>query len=857
MNDDALKSLVARAESGNADAQYELALLILDESAPDDGSWEMDSSRDSKALEQGSRWLVLAAINGCPEAQTDLAKRYHYGIDFPENQSKALEWFSLGADNGCAEAQFFLGELYTADDVVAYDIETALSWYELSAKNGNQWAQLALFDIYRNGADLSLPDLEKALFWGRKAAEQGNLSAQVSLGRMFFEGETVQRDPMEAAFWLHLAADLDDDAKFLLATLYFNGHGVEKNIARSAELFRSLARKGDAEAMVQLALVLSEMFRPPHDEIHSWLAKASEAGNLHAREMLEDIEAAEEVYSIKEDFRKAIGPPRTASQWRALAEAGDAEAQFSFARMLEDGRDLQGDCEEAVRWYTLAAQQNHVGALWHLSNCYQSGLGVEQDEDMALKFLQLAAEGGNADAQLQLGWQYFFGSKVSEDKVKAFQLFKQSSNQWNLSALVWQGHCYQHGAGVSLDRKKACELYRTAADLGVVGAQFKLGMMHLLGWGVDQNSEEAARWLQKAAERDHTPSMVELGRMHLTGDGVKESQTEAENLFRKAAGLGDPDGLAAMRYIEDVWRVETPARVELHEQVEDDDFLGQVIGHKFSVLSRLGDGGSSRVYKAKNVFTDRIVAMKLLSVQLKINDVAIQRFQREAKSLSRLDHPNLIRLHDFGITSGDRPYLVVDFIRGTSMEDLLKQDGPFDVDTGIDLFLQIVDGLCTAHDAGIVHRDIRPGNIMVIEPRTPSQLAKLVDFGIAKLFAENADQFDPLSCTGQVEGTPVYMSPEQCQGQAPDARSDIYSLGCVFFEALTGIRAVRGNSFFETICSHLYQAPASIVEARPEANFEGGLDVVIRKMMAKDPNARFQDLHALKEELIRLRAAAA
>lgn len=861
MNDDALKCLLARAESGNADAQYELAILMLDESSPEDDSWEVDCGKGSKALEQGCRWLVVAAQNGNRDAQTDLAKRYHYGIDFSENQTKAFEWFSKAAESECAEAQFFLGEIFTADDVVPYDIETALTWYERSAQNGYQWAQLALFDIYRNGADLSVPDLEKSLHWGRKAGEQGNLSAQVSLGKMFFEGETVARDPLEAAFWLHLAADLDDDAKSLLATLYFSGHGVEKNIAKAAELFRSLARKGDSDAMVQLSLVLSEMYKPPHDEIHSWLIRASECGNMHAREMLEEIEAAKQSdHSLEKEFQSLVGAPRTASQWRALAEAGDADAQFCFARMLEDGNDLQGDIDEAVRWYRRSAEQGHIGATWHLSKCYESGLGVEQDEEKALDLLHEAADGGNADAQLQLGWQYFFGSKVEEDQAKAFQLFKCASDEWNLSALVWQGHCYQHGAGVSQDRVKACELYRRAADLGMLGAQFKLGMMYLLGWGVEQNSVQAAQWLDRAARNNHTASMVELGRMHLTGDGVEESQELAVNLFRQAAELGDPDGLAALSYVDAVWKNDLRCGASTDvSKIESDNWVGRLIAGKYSILSRLPDDGVHRVYKARNVFSERIYSIKILAPfkGLRLNDVATQRFQREAKAVSRLDHPNLVRLHDFGIASGDQPYLVLDYNRGVSLEDLLKKDGPFDTERCIAIFLQIVDGLAVAHDAGVIHRDIRPENILLVDPRTPLELAKIVDFGIAKRLSPEGEQLDPLSITGPVTGTPAYLSPEQCQGQELDCRSDIYSLGCVFFETLTGMRAIRGNSFFETVCSHLYQPPASIIEARPEANFNRQLDAVVRKMMAKDPSARFKDLDDLREELIQLLAAAA
>lgn len=942
MDDNALKSLTARAQSGDADAQYQLAVLILDGEMfePDDSSWEVDRAH-GKELEEGSRWLIMAARNGNREAQTDLAKRYHYGIDFPENQTRAFEWFTLAADNECGEAQFFLGELFTGDDVVPYDIETALQWYERSAANGYQWAQLALFDIFRHGADLRLPNIETAVYWGRKAGEQGNLSAQVGLGKLFFEGELVERNPMEAAFWLHLAADLDDEAKYLLAILYFHGQGVDKKVAKSAELFRSLARKGDADAMVQLALVLSEMFRPPHDEIHSWLIKASALGHVHAREMLEEIESSNRPVEGSNEFKTAEGQQRTPSQLHALAEAGDAEAQFGLARLLEEGRELQGDYKEAVRWYQLAAAQGHAAAQWSLSTCYQAGLGVEPDEQKAIEFLQRSAGGGNPDAQLQLGWQYYFGSIVAEDKRKAFQLFKNASEQWNLNALVWQGHCYEHGAGVVSDRRKACELYRKAAELGIINAQFKLGMMYWRGLGVRQNCEEAADWFSRAARHNHSAALVELGRMHLTGDGVARSKFQAEIFFRRAAELGDADGkfelgrlllLADDRDIDIAIKQVTEAAEEnvveaqlylanLYEQghgslqpdiglaakwyqtaanngdkdakyrltallsrdgsrlcdllnsmldedvstndrpsskcLSEGNWQGEMIANKFVVLSLLADDQFGRTYKARNVFTDRIVAIKVLRTWRKSDDMLIRRFQREAKAISRIAHANLIRLHDFGIGAGAAPYIVQEYLRGSSLEALLKQEGSIDLERCLSIFLQILDGLTVAHEAGIIHGDIRPGAITILNARSGQETAKLVDFGVARLFLDPCQEIDRIILSGFATGTPTYLSPEQFQGQALDSRSDIYSLGCVLFEALTGQRAISAGSFFETLCAQLYQPPASIIQTRPEAKFSHQLDAVVSKMMAKDPNARYQDLLHLRENLIQVLAAAA
>lgn len=918
-----MKSLITRAESGDAHAQYELALLLLDDnSATEDRCWDVDSA-NGKELEQGCRWLIVAARNGVLEAQTDLAKRYFYGIDFPENQDRALEWFTKAAESDCGEAQFFLGEIFTGDEIVPYDIETALTWYERSAKSGFKWAQLALFDIYRNGADLSVPDMEQALFWGRKAGEQGSVVAQLTLGRMLFEGNQVERDPVEAAFWLHLAADRDDESKQLLATLYLHGHGVEKNIAKSAELLRSLAHKGDTEAMVQLAIVLSEMFRPPHEEIHSWLIQASELGNSHAREILEEIEGSLKTpEAVQEEFKTSIGPERTASQWRALAEAGDIEGTFCLARLLEDGNDVQGDYEEAFRWFKRAADQGHPAAQWHLSRCYQAGLGVRPDAQQSLELLIRSARGGNSDAQLQLGLQYYFGINTGVDKRKAFQCFKNASEQWNLNALVWLGDCFQQGAGIVSDRRKACELYRKAADLGVVRAQFKLGLMHSNGWGVRQNSEEAARWFTAAAQGNHAGALVELGRMYLSGDGVEESECQAQNFFRRAANLGDADGdfelgrllllserdfknalshilaaaneehLEAQMYLGGIFEQghgdcapdareaakwyhraalcgNKDAKLKLALLISNEPALSEWLDHlidgnqivydldirgRYHLLNLLSEDSSGRTFKAKDAFTDRVVSVKLLRQFKECDSTAVKRFLREAKSVSRLCHPTLNQCFDFGIIGDGTPFIVFEYTGGRSLDAVLKEDGPLDVERCISLFVQIIEGLSSAHEIGVVHRELKPANIMLAGESTLYETAKVIDFGVTKLFCDV--EFKRLTVSENVAGTFSYCSPEQCQNQSLDSRTDIYSLGCVMFEALTGKRAIEGGSYIDAVSKHFGDHPASIIEARPEAGFSQQLDAMIRKMMAVDPIWRYQDLSTLRQELLNLLAPA-
>ncbi len=269
---------------------------------------------------------------------------------------------------------------------------------------------------------------------------------------------------------------------------------------------------------------------------------------------------------------------------------------------------------------------------------------------------------------------------------------------------------------------------------------------------------------------------------------------------------------------------------------------GCLVDGKFEILGLLGllgMGGMSVVYKARHVTLDRVVALKVLQGHVMAKQISIQRFQREAATASALQHKNIIEVLAFGIFD-DQPFMALEFLEGESLSDLLKNQGRFAVERAVPIFAQICDALNHAHEHGVVHRDLKPSNVMLIGS---GESVKLVDFGIAKVLHESGAQQQKLTQTGQVFGSPFYMSPEQCQGNVIDARSDIYSMGCLMYEVLTGQPPFVGNTVLETMSKHLGEEPSDIDLVSQDLN------KVLRRALAKDPSARFQTISEVKSAL--------
>lgn len=282
-------------------------------------------------------------------------------------------------------------------------------------------------------------------------------------------------------------------------------------------------------------------------------------------------------------------------------------------------------------------------------------------------------------------------------------------------------------------------------------------------------------------------------------------------------------------------------------EVKRDAFIGKVLAGRYQVESLLGTGGMGVVYKAWQENLKRRVAIKVLRQQFLEDQTSVKRFQQEAIAASRLAHPNIVTLHDFGSTEDGYIYMVMDIINGKSLAQEMRDRRSIGVERTINIVTQVCDALDHAHRNGIVHRDLKPGNIMLVESPDGGDYVKLVDFGIAKVLESDEDQ--ELTQKGDVFGSPLYMSPEQCLGHDLDGRSDIYSLATVMYECLTGCVPHKGRNAIETIDKQIHQTPASFAEIRPDIYIPERLEAVVMKALAKSPAARQQTMKELAGEL--------
>jgi serine/threonine protein kinase len=273
----------------------------------------------------------------------------------------------------------------------------------------------------------------------------------------------------------------------------------------------------------------------------------------------------------------------------------------------------------------------------------------------------------------------------------------------------------------------------------------------------------------------------------------------------------------------------------------------------YEIQSPLGAGGMGEVYRARDTRLDRTVAIKILPTALSDNPEARERFDREARTISSLNHPNICQLYDVGSQDGTS-YLVMEYLEGETLADRLRS-GPLPLQHFFKVAIEICEGLEKAHRSGVTHRDLKPGNIMLTKTG-----AKLMDFGLAKLAATPTGSTSgltitlstpaashPLTAQGTVVGTFQYMSPEQLQGQETDARSDIFSLGAVLYEMVTGKPAFEGKSQFSVASAILDKEPAPISSIKPMT--PPALDHAVKKCLAKEPDERWQNASDLGSEL--------
>jgi serine/threonine protein kinase len=261
--------------------------------------------------------------------------------------------------------------------------------------------------------------------------------------------------------------------------------------------------------------------------------------------------------------------------------------------------------------------------------------------------------------------------------------------------------------------------------------------------------------------------------------------------------------------------------------------VGSTFAGRFEILSVLGSGGMSTVYKAKHLLLDRFVAVKVILAG-QLHPKAVRRFQQEAKTATALNHPNIATVREFGQDPSGCLYLVMDFVEGITLSDAIKETGSLSPERVEKIISQVCDGLKHAHDNGVIHRDLKPANI-ILSNGPDGETPKIVDFGIAKLVSE--ENQSNLTQTGEMFGTPNYMSPEQCLGKPVDKRSDIYSMGCVTYECVTGAPPFASESVLATLASHVSESPDF-----SSFKWQNNLRNAVERSLEKAPEDRWQSI---------------
>lgn len=326
-------------------------------------------------------------------------------------------------------------------------------------------------------------------------------------------------------------------------------------------------------------------------------------------------------------------------------------------------------------------------------------------------------------------------------------------------------------------------------------------------------------------------------RLSATTDKSTKTLANLPNDDEKQAGQGSKSGFE---------RDEEKATTE-HATCSDAENIGP-----YQVLATIGTGGMGVVYKVKHKGAGTVLAMKVLKQELTADPINVKRFQQELKAASLINHPNVLPIYDNGVTDDGRPYLVMEYVDGYTLEEILQEEGFLDLERFVHIFSQVCDALMTAHEKRIIHRDLKPSNIMITVSETGFELVKVLDFGIARVFQKAAKDGARLTQLGEVLGSPLYMSPEQCLSQKLDERSDIYALGVVMYEALTGVTPFPGENPVEIIMAHLQKRPASMNNVRPDFNIPPELENLIFMCLEKEVSLRPERLQDVSAELQRV-----
>ena len=274
------------------------------------------------------------------------------------------------------------------------------------------------------------------------------------------------------------------------------------------------------------------------------------------------------------------------------------------------------------------------------------------------------------------------------------------------------------------------------------------------------------------------------------------------------------------------------------------------VGCNYTVLDVIGQGGMGTVYLAKENGSDQQLAIKVIRPELSTDKAALKRFQQESRALAELNHPNIVAVFSDGKTDRGAPYVVMDYIPGQNLAQTIRELGSFDASRALSIILEICDALHYAHTKGVIHRDLKPSNIILMKRNSEPERAKVVDFGIAKVVNKaSSETVTGLTQVGDVFGSPIYMSPEQCEGEPLDERSDIYSFGCVMYEMLSGKPPFVEANPFKLMTKHVKEKAPPLVASGVRKE----LVAVVSKCLEKAPARRYQSANDLMMDLAAVR----
>ncbi|HEY9713182.1 MAG TPA: serine/threonine-protein kinase [Chroococcales cyanobacterium] len=291
--------------------------------------------------------------------------------------------------------------------------------------------------------------------------------------------------------------------------------------------------------------------------------------------------------------------------------------------------------------------------------------------------------------------------------------------------------------------------------------------------------------------------------------------------------------------------------IELLERGRD-ELLGAVLSDRYRLARFIASGGWGSIYRAYDTVAAEVVAVKILHPHLASDETQIKRFKREMEIVYKLNHPAIARVLDSGFVGRAQPFIVMEHIDGVTLDETLKTEGHLSVDRCRRIFAQACSALAEAHAKGIVHRDIKPDNIMLLK----DDQVKLLDFGVSMILPTGHGEQERLSKTGEMHGSVQYMSPEQFKGEKLDQRSDIYSLGCVLYEALVGVKVCPRSAPFESMVRHLQEEFEPICAVRPELQIPTAMEAIVKKAVEKGRTERFQSAGEFEQALLSLPAPA-